>query len=186
MHWEKKYSDIQKYLSGLLLLKAVKLLWKTMMQTPAVHQHCTEKSVPRSPCEESTYWHFLKYNTDAFDSNMRTRRTLALFVSQQNKMHNIIQHSLYWHSWVKTTVCLLTKSFTFAGFGSAVYLFILLQTELRSPYTRCMWLESCGRSLSPPPVPLRPIFRSWPPRIMMFVQHFMRMFKMYNAVQTVT
>jgi hypothetical protein len=89
---------------------------------------------------------------------MRTGRTMALFVSRQNKMHNIIQHSLYWHSWVKTTVCLLTKSFTFAGFDSAVYLFKLLQTEQHSPCKGSMHTHMLSLSLSLSLVALRPIF----------------------------
>jgi hypothetical protein len=60
------------------------------MQIQAVHQHCTEKSVPRTPREKSTYWHFLKYNTDAFNSNHKNKENLAIIclTAKQNAQYN--------------------------------------------------------------------------------------------------
>jgi len=61
-----------------------------MMQTPDVHQHCTEKSVPRTPCEKSTYWHYLKYNTDAFNSKHENKENLGIIrlTAKQNAQYN--------------------------------------------------------------------------------------------------
>jgi hypothetical protein len=61
-----------------------------MMQTTAVHQHCTEKSVPQTPCEKSTYWHFLKHNTDDFNSNHENKENLGIIclTAKQNAQYN--------------------------------------------------------------------------------------------------
>jgi hypothetical protein len=42
------------------------------------------------PCENSTYWYFLKYNTDAFNSNHENKENLGIIclTAKQNVQYN--------------------------------------------------------------------------------------------------